>query len=355
MTAILFITMIHTINTQIRQLAVHFIGNQSLEEGIEFSESVIEQPNDETVEALMKYFLSSIKGEEIYEFTHESDLELNEVFTFCTKIFKEKRNFFGQSKNIAKHLYSCSEHPKIKSGEMYLAYFDGIVLDDENFDAIGIFKSETKDTFLKVKRKNNIFNVSIEEGINTNRLDKGCLIFNTEEETGYRIAIVDNLNKSTEAQYWKDSFLKIKPVNNDFHKTKEFLSIAKNFVVKQFSEDFEVTKADQIDLLNRSVDYFKSNDSFDKKDFEKKVFQETEIIKSFRNFDSNYREDNNLEIDDQFDISVPAVKKQSKVFKSVLKLDRNFHIYIHGDKNLIEKGVEKDGRKYYKIYFEKEV
>ncbi len=347
--------MIHTTSTQIRQLTIHFVGNKSLEEGIEFSEGALEQPDDDTVEALLKYFLSSIKGEEIYEFMHESDLELNELYNFCTKIFKEKRNFFGQSKNIAKHLYECSDHPKIKSGEFYVAYFTDIILDDESFDAIGLFKSESKDTFLKVKKRNQIFNVSSEEGINTNKLDKGCLIFNTEEKSGFKIAIVDNLNKSSEAQYWKDDFLKVKPINNDFHKTKEFLGIAKNFVVKQLSEDFEVSKSDQIDLLNRSVEYFKSNDSFDKKDFEKKVFQDTDIIKSFRNYDSNYREDNNIEIEDQFDISKPAVKKQSRIFKSVLKLDKNFHIYIHGDKNLIEQGVEKDGRKFYKIYFEKEL
>ena len=133
--------------------------------------------------------------------------------------------------------------------------------------------------------------------------------------------------------------------------TKEFLGIAKNFVVKQLSEDFEVSKSDQIDLLNRSVEYFKENDSFDKKDFEKKVFQEPEIIKSFRSYDTSYREDNDLEIEDQFEISKPAVKKQSKVFK----LDKNFHIYIHGNKDMIERGVEKDGRKFYKIYFESEM
>jgi len=57
---------------------------------------------------------------------------------------------------------------------------------------------------------------------------------------------------------------------------------------------------------------------------------------------------------DNFEISAQAVKKQSKIFKSVLKLDKNFHIYIHGDKELIEKGVEKDGRKFYKIYYKEE-
>ena len=43
-----------------------------------------------------------------------------------------------------------------------------------------------------------------------------------------------------------------------------------------------------------------------------------------------------------------------RVYKSVLKLDRNFHIYIHGNTDLIEKGIDDDGRKYYKIYYQEE-
>ena len=78
------------------------------------------------------------------------------------------------------------------------------------------------------------------------------------------------------------------------------------------------------------------------------------MIKSFQNFDEIYREENEIELDDNFDISAQAVKKQARVFKSVLKLDKNFHIYIHGNRELIEQGVEKDGRKFYKIYFEEE-
>jgi len=55
-----------------------------------------------------------------------------------------------------------------------------------------------------------------------------------------------------------------------------------------------------------------------------------------------------------FEISNKAVKKQARVFKSVLKLDKNFHIYIHGDKKLIERGTDEVGRKFYKIYYEEE-
>ena len=51
-----------------------------------------------------------------------------------------------------------------------------------------------------------------------------------------------------------------------------------------------------------------------------------------------------------------AVKKQARVFKSVIKLDKNFHIYVHGNRELIEKGYDGAmGKHYYKIYFDVEV
>jgi hypothetical protein len=85
------------------------------------------------------------------------------------------------------------------------------------------------------------------------------------------------------------------------------------------------------------------------------VFQDKEVIKSFRKFDELYQEDNEVEFPQNFEISATAVKKQARIFKSVLKLDKNFHIYIHGNKELIEQGVEKDGRKFYKIYYKEEI
>ncbi len=79
------------------------------------------------------------------------------------------------------------------------------------------------------------------------------------------------------------------------------------------------------------------------------------MIKSFRNFNKEYEEINGIEIDETFEVSQQAVKKQSRFFKSVLKLDKNFHVYIHGDKNLIEKGFDaKTGLHFYKIYFTEE-
>ena len=49
-----------------------------------------------------------------------------------------------------------------------------------------------------------------------------------------------------------------------------------------------------------------------------------------------------------------VVKKQKKKFKSIIKLDKNFHIYIQGSNVTMEKGVDKDGRKFYKFYYQDE-
>jgi len=329
------------------------VGNKSLENGLILTNGLIDLEDETLANLFLKYFLTSFSDTELFEFHNDIGVEQNEIYTVANKIFASPNSILSQSKCIAQHLYSCSMHPKIKSGELYVAYFKDIIIEDEVTEAIGIFKSESKDSFLKVDFAGKTSLVEHDEGTNTNKLDKGCLIFNASNGK-FRVCMVDNANKSNEAQYWKDTFLQLKPIANEFHHTNQFLGIAKNFVTKQLDEEFEINKADKIDLLNRSVEYFKAHETFDRKAFEQEVFQDSEIIRSFRNFDNNYRQENEIEPADSFDISPQAVKKQARVFKSVLKLDKNFHIYIHGNRDMIEQCVDKDGRKYYKIYYDEE-
>ena len=58
---------------------------------------------------------------------------------------------------------------------------------------------------------------------------------------------------------------------------------------------------------------------------------------------------------EQFDISSSAVKRQSRGLKSVIKLDKNFHIYVHGDRQRIQRGFdEASGLHYYQLFFDDE-
>lgn len=340
-------------NAGIKSIAVHKVGNKLTDDGMHLSKEPVHFEDEYTPTVLLKYFIHPFNTSELYRFSHPTDLSLNEVYTYVTKIFDQPEALHQQSIEIAKHLYEQSVHPKISSGELCVCYFTDLVMEERTVRAIGIFKSENKDTFLKIDAASDDFKIRHEDGINVNKLEKGCLIFDDEREEGYRLCMID-AQRSGDAQYWKDNFLNIMPISNDYHNTKDFLSIAKNYVTKQLTEDFEVSKADQIDFLNRSVNYFKHNETFDKEEFVEAVFQDKGIIQSFNSYDEHYRQDHDLQLSDRFDISPMAVKKQERIFKSVLKLDKNFHIYIHGDRELIEQGMDDDGRKFYKIYFEEE-
>lgn len=333
------------------KLIIHFVGNKNNGDGVRFSD---ELTNFENIEQYFKKLIeTNFKLDELFSF-YSSTIELNPMYQFISSIFEDNNSFVEQSKNSARYLYDKSTHPQIKNGELLMVYFKDCKIGEDHVDAVGIFKSENKDTVLKVCSSNNGFNLKDEKGMNVNKLDKGCLIFNIQKENGYQIAVVDNTNRSTEAQYWKEHFLNLQPIKNDFHQTQQFLGMAKQFVTKQLSENFDLTKAEQIDFLNRSVDYFKNNKKFNKQEFEKNVFEDDSLIESFQNFDKTFRKDNEIAPPENFEISNKAVKKQARVFKSVLKLDKNFHIYIHGDKKLIENGTDETGRKFYKIYYEEE-
>ena len=339
-------------------ISVHHVVNQSQSEMYSLSEQPLVL-KDELINSLLKqYFLSSFeKVNEVYHLMHSSDLNLNEVYNFATQVFDDKSKFHEVSEQVAKYLYKVANHPKIKSGELYVAYFRSVQIEGELLDAIGIFKSENKETYLKVYPDQGGFQVDYEENaININKLDKGVLIFNTEKENGYKVVVVDKATSGQDAAvYWKDEFLQLKIRNDNFNQTNNTLSIYKNFVTNKIDEDFEVTKADKIDLLNRSMKYFKDKETFDLDEFAGEVIGNPQAIASFKTYKQQYEDEYETPIADSFEISNNAVKKQARVYKSVLKLDKNFHIYIHGDKELIEKGFDDDKHmNYYKVYFKEE-
>ncbi len=340
------------------ELSIHRIGNKLQDEFYSLSDNSMQIEDEMLKQLLLKYFLFPFeKVNEIYRFTHpNNDLNLNEVYHFAVEIFEDGSLFHENTKNLATYLYEISNHPKIKSGELYVAYFENVQIEGDLHDAIGIFKSETKESYLKVYPQQNGFELSYEqEAININKLDKGCLIFNTEKEDGFKVAVIDQTNRSAEAVYWKDEFLKLKIRNDNYNQTQNVLGVYKNFVTQKLDEDFEVSKTDKIDLLNRSMKYFKEKESFDIDEFANEVIANKEGIESFKSYKKSYEEEFDAQIADSFDISDAAVKKQAKAFKSILKLDKNFHIYIHGNKELIEKGFDDDrSMNYYKVFFRDE-
>jgi hypothetical protein len=336
----------------IKHISIHLVGNKSSEDGVVLSESNL-IVDDEIKNLLVNYFLAPFTSEEYFELYHDSGIEYNVVYGAVSQIFDNPETLYDQSVNLAKHLYDQSTHPKIKGGEFYTVYFKDCIVDGDTVDAVGLFKSENKDTFLKVLHEDGNFNLESEQGINIKKLDKGCLVFNKEHESGYIVAVVDNTNKGIEAQYWIDDFLHIRQHKDEYANTQNVMAMAKNFVTKELPKEFEVSKADQIDLLNKSLKFFKEKDTFDIEDFANEVIEQPEVIESFHNYKRNYESENDITIDDTFAISNHAFKKQHRSYKRIINLDKKIQIIINGNRHNVEQGEDERG-KYYKVYYSEE-
>ena len=341
--------MIYCEKSALKYVIVHIVGNKSFNENVIYSasETILDE---DLVGVLNMYYLQSFKTEEYYQLYHESDLVLNEVYTYVSKIFDEPKQLYEQSVNLAKHLYEQSTHPRIKGGEFYTVYFKDCIFDGETLDAVGLFKNVNKETFLKVLRENGSFNLVSDKGINIKKLDKGCLIFNKDRENGYVVAVVDNTNKDVEAQYWIDDFLHVRQRKDEYANTQNFMALAKNFVIKELPKEFEVSKADQIDLLNKSLHFFKEKETFNINDFSHEVIAQPEVIERFHQYKQEYEDQSDIVIDNQFKISESACKKQQRSYKRVINLDKKIQIVIAGNRQNIEQGKDDRG-KFYKVYY----
>lgn len=338
---------------KVERLAIHFVGNKGLEEGVRLSGS--ETLFEAAEEGILKLANTSFPMTEIYSFTFDPDLSLNPIYGFVSAIFDDQSKIIEQSRNCARYLYEKSLHPKIKPGELYVIYFKDCELEGERMDAIGLFKSENKDTFLKVYPSGDGYVIKSETGVNINKLDKGCLIFNSERENGYKVAVVDHTNKGSDAHYWIDDFLHVAERKDDFFNTKQVLNICKKFVENELPKQFDATKVDQADILNRSVGFFRDNELFERNQFSNQVMESQEMADSFNRYLNEYERKKGIELVNSFAISEDAVKQQSRFMKSVIKLDNNFHIYVHGNAQYIRRGYDEElGMHYYQLFFKEE-
>ncbi|MDI9340517.1 MAG: nucleoid-associated protein [Sediminibacterium sp.] len=348
--------MIDFTRAELTHITVHYVGNKNNGEELTLSSNPLVFKDDFVKETLLRYFLSPFKTDIYYQFKKSVDVSIRSVPQLCEELFSSRKNFQDISKEVAQHLYNQSMHPKIKGGEFFVCFFKDAMVDGELCDAVGFFKSENKEQFLKVYQHVEEFDVDTENGIAINKLDKGCLVFNTDSSNGYKLSVIDTNNKIAEcALYWEDDFLGSKLKQNAYYHTKNFMDASRGFCEEILTEANNVAKQDQMMMLNRSTGFFKEKDRFNLNEFEKEVLVEPEIINAFKDYRTDYNKRMDLTAIDEFDVSATAVNKNKKYMRSVVKLDKNFHIYIHSRHDYVERGYDEDrGLKFYKLYYTNE-
>jgi hypothetical protein len=140
-----------------------------------------------------------------------------------------------------------------------------------------------------------------------------------------------------------DDFLQVRQRQDEYFETQETLTLYKEFITKQLPQEFEISRADQVDLLNKSLSFFKEKEEFKMEEFAGEVLADDEVINSFNAFKTQYEDERDYVLSDDFAINDAAVKKNARLLKSIIKLDKNFHIYVHGDRKNFNKDKTKTG------------
>lgn len=349
--------MINLYNAQIESLSIHRVGNKSKAEGLFVSNDPYPL-SDEITPLIKEFFFKPFreKEENYYRFDHEADLEFHTLFGIAQKIFENPSATHLLSEEIAKHLYEQSEHPHIKSGELYIAHLDNVTIDNIKTDAIGIFKSELKQDFLQFRESGSNLEMMLEQGINLNKLDKGCLIINHKEEEGYKILSVDSNRYDT--KYWLENFLGVEVFEDDSFYTKKYLKFCQDFAkdVVLPAED----KKEEVLFMNRAVNHFAKNDSFEESAFVNEVLDNPDLIPEFKHYKSEQAPKYKIEDLTEFSINNKAVSSQRKKIKNLIQLDTNIQIKLdfinpESAEKFVEKGWDEEKQMYYYlIYFNKE-
>lgn len=348
--------MISRKNASISKFIIHKVGNKFNDTKNAFSEKLVdfdEASYDLMLPFLLRPFTSAVQS---YRFNHHSNISLNEINTYSNQLFNEDDAFIDVSKHIVTHLYEQSNSSQIKTGDVLVVMFEGIEFNDITSNAIGIFKIENKVNFFQTYLENNSYDVLVQKGISSKKVDKGCLILNQQDTEGNIILSVDN--NSYDAQYWINHFLNIKYADDANSHTQQYISLCKEFSSEILKNNYG--SQEQNSFLAKTIDFFKENEIVNVERFKEDVFEEDKHKTLFDDYKKTFEGEQNLVIRNQFDVAERVVTKEKKKIKTDIKLDTNIQITLDIDapeaaSEYLERGYDEDKKMhYYKVFFNAE-
>ncbi|MDI2585619.1 nucleoid-associated protein [Psychrobacillus sp. NEAU-3TGS] len=334
--------MLEVSDSKLAQYVVHYMGDQLV-----LGQEAFPQPEVMLEAAFTQLSFHKLDLDQQYAFFHETNIGLNEVYTYVKSIFDNPTSFLEQSQYIAKHLHSVSQHPNIKNGELFTGFFENCLFQDEVRQVIAIVKIEEKEMFLDVKSDQNNVIVNGIDGINVKKANNMCVIIDMGQDE--EPAVFLKTKRKEDVVYWQERFLKLKVADESYHKTNLALTECKKYILKE--ETF--TNTDKLGFLNKTLEYFRNEEEFQVEDYIETVFEQANevqkdvLINTVKPYET--------------EISESAIVKAEKNYKRKIKLDDNIEIQVNVRdiekvNELIEVGYDEvTNRKFYKIYFEEEV
>tara|TARA_R110002049_G_scaffold38585_1_gene119679 strand:+ start:33 stop:1082 length:1050 start_codon:yes stop_codon:yes gene_type:complete len=345
--------MISRKNASISKFIIHKVGNKFNDTKNAFSDKLVDF--DEASYDLMLPFLLRPFGSVVqsYRFNHHANITLNEINSYSSQIFNDDDAFIDVSKHIVTHLYEQSTSANIKTGDVLIVMFENIEFRDMTTNAIGVFKIESKVNFFQTYLENNSYDVLVQKGISSKRVDKGCLILNQSDTEGNIILSVDN--NSYDAQYWINHFLNIKYADDANNHTQQYIELCKDFSSEVLKASYGAQE--QNTFLAKTIDFFKENEIVNVERFKEELFEDEKQIREFENYKKEFEDEQNIVLRNQFDVAEAVVNKEKKKFKTDIKLDTNIQIKLDIDApdasaEYLERGYDDEKKMhFYKVFF----
>lgn len=345
--------MISRKNASISKFIIHKVGNKFNDTKNAFSENLVDF--DEASYELMLPFLLRPFGSVVqsYRFNHHANISLNEINSYSAQIFNDEEAFIDVSKHIVTHLFEQSTSAQIKTGDVLVVLFEGIEFNEITTNALGIFKIENKVSFFQTYLENKSYDVLVQNGISSKKVDKGCIILNQTDTEGNIILSVDN--NSYDAQYWLNQFLNIKYADDANSHTQQYIELCKDFSTEILKTTYGAKE--QNTFLAKTVDFFKENEVINVERFKDELFEEDKYKNLFEEYKKTFEGEKNLVLRNQFDVAETVLNKEKKKFKTDIKLDTNIQIKLDIDApdasaEYLERGYDDEKKMhYYKVFF----
>lgn len=349
-------------NTRVGGLVLAKVGNPSRDEPLQTSKQLF-HVEDEDQTMLSGIFLRPFRSLPGQRFHHHSSLEKHEMNACAAGIFADGDSLLKNGIEIAQRLYSKSNHPNIKSGDLCISLIENVVLDDQQIRAICILKSESVTPFLSISTHDGDLQLSTEQGINPEKIDKGCLIVEHFSKKGYYVLTFDRAGN--DSRFWVRDFLGVMPISDASLLSKKVAEMAVASVAKSApvttddrddSPPWEVNEA-----AKEALSYFDDKKTFNLQDFEESALRTPEAKAKFAEQRQRLEEEEGVSLEDNFDIAPREVSKAKKLMKSIMKLDSGVEIrlkphVVDDPAPVLEKGYDEEkGMNYVKVYYRKDL
>jgi hypothetical protein len=333
------------------------IGHPQRNEPLQTSRELFKVAEDDQ-ESLTSIFLKPFKNLTAHRFSHHSSLEQHEMNALSAAIFASDDGLLEKGCEIAKRLYAKSNHPNIKSGDLCISLVKNIEVNGEMTSGLCILKSESVVPFLSISTRDGDLQLHTEQGINPERIDKGCLVVNHLAQKGYHILTFDR--SGADSRFWIRDFLGVVPVTDSPFLTNKFAGMAVSFLEKEKKaepRDDDKAPWDDCNAARDAFAYFEEKDHFSFQEFEEQVLRTPETKARFAEHRAKIEEEQGHRLEDSFEISKKDVTKAKRKIGSLMKLDTGVEIrlkpsVIADPDRVLEHGFD-EGRKmkFIKVYY----